>query len=83
VVQVACQVCAAKSMHKCGGVRSMRGELHRALKDTGHSGLCEHPWDTKLYKSGCGGWEHVGFTLLRPRVSAARLGIQGKSYTEL
>jgi hypothetical protein len=72
VVQAAHQVCVAKGMHKCSGVGSARGELHGALRDLGHSGPCGRPWNTKLYKSGCWGQEHVRFTLLRPHVSAVR-----------
>jgi hypothetical protein len=83
VVRATRRVRVAKGARKCGGVRSARGELHRALKNTGHSGLCRHPRDTKLYKSGRWHWEHIRFALLRPRTRAARLGIQGKSYTEL
>jgi hypothetical protein len=80
---VACRVRVAKGAHKCSGVRSVRDELHRALKNTGHLGPCRCPWDIKLYKSGRWGQEHVRFALLRLRTSAARKGIQGKSYTEL
>jgi hypothetical protein len=82
-VQVAHQVCITKGVHKCGSVGKVRGELHGALRNLGHSGLCRRLQDTKLYKSGRWGREHVGFASLRPCASAAVLGIQGKSYTEL
>jgi hypothetical protein len=82
-VRAARQVCVTKGARKCGGVGSVRDELHGALRNTGHSGPCGYPWDTKLYKSGCWGQERVGFASLRPHASAARLRIQGKSYTEL
>jgi hypothetical protein len=52
VVQAARQVRIAKGMRRCGSVGSVRDELHRALKNTGHSGPCGRPRDTKLYKSG-------------------------------
>jgi hypothetical protein len=74
------RVRVAKGMHKCSGVGSTRGELHGALKNTGHSCPCRHLQDTKLYKSSRWGREHVGFASLRPCTSAARSRIQGKSY---
>jgi hypothetical protein len=82
-VRAACCVRIAKGARKCGGVGSAGDELHRALRNTGHSGPCGRPQDTKLYKSGHWGRECIGFASLRPHASAARLGIQGKSYTEL
>jgi hypothetical protein len=82
-VRAARRVHFAKGARKCGGVGSVRDELHRALKNTGHLGLCGRLWNTKLYKSGHWGWERVGFASLRPHASVVRLGIQGKSYTEL
>jgi hypothetical protein len=69
---VAHQVHVAKGAHKCGGVGSVRGELHGALRDLGHSGPCRCLWNTKLYKSGCWGQECVGFASLRLCASAAR-----------
>jgi hypothetical protein len=78
-MQAAPLVHVAKGARKCGGARSVRDELHGALKNTRHSGPCRHPWDTKLYKSGHWGWECVGFASLRPHTSVARLGIQGRA----
>jgi hypothetical protein len=78
-VQVAPRIRITKGVCKCSGARSVRDELHEALKNTRHSGPCRRPWDTKLYKSGCWGREHVGFASLRPCASAARLGIQGRA----
>jgi hypothetical protein len=78
-VRAACRVRVAKGAHKCSGVGSVRDELHGALRNTGHSGLCGHPRDTKLYKSGCWGRECVGFASLRPHASVARSGIQGRA----
>jgi hypothetical protein len=72
-----------KGTHKCGGVRSVRGELHGALRDLGHLDPWGHLWNTILYKSSCWGQEHVGFALLRPHTSAARSGIQGKLHGAL
>jgi hypothetical protein len=59
VVQVARWVCVTKGARKCGGVRSVRDELHRALKNTRHLGPCGRLRNTKLYKSGCWGRERV------------------------
>jgi hypothetical protein len=67
-----CQVCITKGVHKCGGIRSVRGELHGALRNLGHSDLCRCLLNTKVYKSSHWGWERVGFTSLRPHMSAAR-----------
>jgi hypothetical protein len=54
-MQAARRVRVAKGARKCGGVGSVRDELHGALKNTGHSGPCRRPRNTKLYKSGCWG----------------------------
>jgi hypothetical protein len=62
-----------------GGVRRARGELHGALKDLGHLGLCRRLQKTKLYKSGCWGQKHIGFASLRLHMSAARSGIQERA----
>jgi hypothetical protein len=73
------RVRAAKGARKCGSVGSVRDELHRALKNTGHLGPCGRPQDTKLYKSGRWGRECVRSTSLRPHASAVRSGIQGRA----
>jgi hypothetical protein len=78
-VQAVCRVHIPKGACKCGGVRSMRDELHGALKNTRHSCLCGCLWDTKLYKSSHWGQERIGFASLRPHASVARLGIQGRA----
>jgi hypothetical protein len=49
----------------CSTVGNVGDELHRALRKQGHSGLYGLLQNTRLYKSGCRGWEHVGFALLR------------------
>jgi hypothetical protein len=59
VVQVAHWVRITKGACKCGGVGSVRDELHRALKNTRHSGPCGRLRNTKLYKSGHWGQECV------------------------
>jgi hypothetical protein len=64
-VWVVCWVHVAKGTCKCGGVGSARDELHGALKNTRQLGPCRCLWNTKLYKSGRWGQEHVGFALLR------------------
>jgi hypothetical protein len=67
----------------CSTVRNARDELHRALRKQGHLGLYRLLQNTKLYKCGHWGQEHVGFALLRLHVHVALSGIQGVSYTEL
>jgi hypothetical protein len=67
----------------CSTVRNARDELHGALRKQGHLGLYRLLRNTRLYKSGCWGREHVGFALLRLQVGAALSGMRGVSYTEL
>jgi hypothetical protein len=72
-----------KAAHTCGTVGNMGNELHGALRKQGHSGLYRLLQNTRLYKSGCWGREHIRFDLLRLHTGAALLGMQGVSYTEL
>jgi hypothetical protein len=59
----------------CSTVGNARDELHRALRKQGHSGLYGLLWNTRLYKSGHWGREHVGFALLRLHTGVALSGM--------